>query len=103
MIIAENNELGIQGPLARLRGCPPPPPAGLMGLGQTDKLKQAAQDVADKAKTAIEEYGVYFIVIGGLIGVAGTLWLGEQFRPLAITVGGFLLAAGLVPLIIRLV
>ena len=69
----------------------------LFGMGQEDMVKSAF----DKISEAVRKYAVMLIVVGGLIGVVGTIPLeGNPFGPVLTAAGGFIMAAGLVPVIV---
>lgn len=66
-------------------------------LGQEDMVKSAFERISQE----IQKRAVMLIVIGALIGVVGTIPLeGTPFGPIVSTAGGFIMAAGLVPVIV---
>lgn len=58
--------------------------------------------VTEKFFSEIEKRAVMLVVIGAVIGIIGTVPLeGSLFGPIVSSVGGFIAAAGLVPIIVR--
>lgn len=70
---------------------------GVFDLGQEGVLKSKVEEL----KALVEKNAVMLVVIGGVVGIVGTIPLRETpFGQIVSTAGGFIMAAGLIPLIL---
>ena len=82
--------LGIQGPLARLRGDYP-----LQAVAGLD------QGIFEKISKFIEEKAVFIILAGGILTGAGR-FIGSPENIVLFSAGGVLLAIGILPFVLRI-
>lgn len=70
---------------------------GVFGLGQEGVLKSKVEEL----RALVEKHAVMLVMIGGVVGIVGTIPLRETpFSQIVATAGGFIMAAGLIPLIL---